>query len=185
MRAFTLQAEDHAFAAALIKAAAAAGLALQGDPDAGAVRLEQRGERLIAMAGAAAADNTDNNAAETLPLPARLGAIVDWLQRLARRVPALTFPDGATRLEPQARRIVMDGGKAVPLTEKEIDMLAYLAAQARPVARAELLQAVWGYNPEADTHTLETHVYRLRQKLEGAGLPDVLQTGEEGYSLGR
>ncbi|MFR1032737.1 MAG: winged helix-turn-helix domain-containing protein [Alphaproteobacteria bacterium] len=55
----------------------------------------------------------------------------------------------------------------VKLTEKEIAILKYLyKAQDRIVAKNELLQEVWGYAPDVTTHTIETHVYRLRQKVE-------------------
>ena len=53
------------------------------------------------------------------------------------------------------------------LTEKETAILAFLhRTRQRAVPRQELLREVWGYNPAVTTHTLETHVYRLRRKIE-------------------
>ena len=53
------------------------------------------------------------------------------------------------------------------MTEKETSILRYLyRAGQRPVSRETLLQEVWGYNSGVTTHTLETHIYRLRQKIE-------------------
>ena len=53
------------------------------------------------------------------------------------------------------------------LTEKETAILRYLyRAGQKPVSRETLLQEVWGYNSGVTTHTLETHIYRLRQKVE-------------------
>ena len=58
-------------------------------------------------------------------------------------------------------------GSKVRLTEKETAILRYLyRAGQRPVSREVLLQEVWGYNSGVTTHTLETHIYRLRQKVE-------------------
>ncbi len=71
------------------------------------------------------------------------------------------------------------------LTEKETSILKYLLrAKGQAVGRTELLNEVWGYNSQVTTHTLETHVYRLRQKIE----PDptkakLLLTEPGGYRL--
>lgn len=67
-----------------------------------------------------------------------------------------------------AQKLLVDGaGKKLRLTEKETAILKYLyRAGGKPVPREELLTEVWGYNAGVTTHTLETHVYRLRQKIE-------------------
>jgi DNA-binding response OmpR family regulator len=58
-------------------------------------------------------------------------------------------------------------GIRVRLTEKEAAILAFLHGKGtRAVPRDELLREVWGYNPAVTTHTLETHIYRLRRKIE-------------------
>src|SRR6187402_2020516 len=71
------------------------------------------------------------------------------------------------------------------LTEKETAILRYLyRAGQRPVSREVLLQEVWGYNSGVTTHTLETHIYRLRQKIEkDAANPEILVTEAGGYKL--
>lgn len=76
-------------------------------------------------------------------------------------------------------------GKKVRLTEKETSILKYLyRAGGKPVGREELLAEVWGYNSGVTTHTLETHVYRLRQKIESEpGMARLLITEPGGYSL--
>jgi DNA-binding response OmpR family regulator len=76
-------------------------------------------------------------------------------------------------------------GSKIRLTEKETAILRYLyRAGQKPVSRETLLQEVWGYNSGVTTHTLETHVYRLRQKVEkDAASPAILVTDGGGYKL--
>ncbi len=71
------------------------------------------------------------------------------------------------------------------LTDKERDILAYLLdAPDHTASRQELLSAVWGYKDGLETHTLETHIYRLRQKIENdAANPQILQAAAGGYRL--
>lgn len=70
------------------------------------------------------------------------------------------------QLDIAARRLKHPTQDAVPLTEKETSLLAVLARPTRANdSREALLEAVWGAAQTADTHTLDTHLYRLRQKL--------------------
>ena len=95
------------------------------------------------------------------------------------------FHLGAYEFRPSAKMLVDQGQKKIRLTEKETNILKYLyRAGEKPVSREELLAEVWGYNAGVTTHTLETHVYRLRQKIE----PDpsnakLLLTEAGGYRL--
>ncbi len=75
--------------------------------------------------------------------------------------------------------------RRIRLTEKEAAILKYLyRAGTRPVARQVLLNEVWGYNAAVTTHTLETHIYRLRQKIEpDPGNARLLVTEGGGYRL--
>ncbi len=77
-----------------------------------------------------------------------------------------------------------DGGK-VRLTDKETSILKYLYRQGpRTITRDVLLKEVWGYNNRVTTHTLETHIYRLRQKIErDPSNARLLVTEEGGYRL--
>ena len=89
-------------------------------------------------------------------------------------------------LHPIAKEILNQrNNETVKLTEKEVAVIKYLyKAGNKIVSRQELLQEVWGYSPDVSTHTIETHIYRLRQKVEhedeGAQL---IITTEGGYRL--
>jgi DNA-binding response OmpR family regulator len=73
---------------------------------------------------------------------------------------------GRFRFRPGDRLLMEFDGSRVRLTGKEAAVLKYLFRAGVAVTRTELLQQVWGYNASATTHTVETHIYRLRQKLE-------------------
>ncbi len=78
-----------------------------------------------------------------------------------------TFQVGPYVFKPSQKVLVDDKGGKIRLTEKETAIIRYLyRADRRVVTRDVLLEEVWGYNSGVTTHTLETHVYRLRQKIE-------------------
>jgi DNA-binding response OmpR family regulator len=78
-----------------------------------------------------------------------------------------------------------DANLRIRLTEKEAAILAFLHRMGeRAVPRQELLTEVWGYHPEVTTHTLETHIYRLRRKIEAdPAKASLLITEAGGYRL--
>ena len=79
-----------------------------------------------------------------------------------------------------------EADRRIRLTEKETNILKFLyRAGGRMVERDVLLREVWGYNAEVTTHTLETHIYRLRQKIEDdPANARILITETGGYRLG-
>jgi DNA-binding response OmpR family regulator len=95
------------------------------------------------------------------------------------------FNIGPYTFRPGSKLLLNSKGNKVRLTEKETAILRYLyRARPRSVSREMLLQEVWGYNSTVTTHTLETHIYRLRQKVEkDAGSPSILITESGGYKL--
>jgi len=95
------------------------------------------------------------------------------------------FQIGPYEFRPAGKALTDAKGRKVRLTEKETNILKYLyRAGAKPVSREELLTEVWGYNAGVTTHTLETHIYRLRQKIEPEpGLARLLLTDSGGYRL--
>ena len=96
------------------------------------------------------------------------------------------FKIGPYDFSPSGRQLVnrSDGSK-VRLTDKETAILKYLyRLEGRAATRENLLDEVWGYNPNVTTHTLETHIYRLRQKIEpDTSNASLLLTTEGGYCL--
>ena len=77
------------------------------------------------------------------------------------------FSIGPYTFKPSQKIMVEDTGQKVRLTEKETAIMKYLyRAEQKVIGRDELLEQVWGYNSGVTTHTLETHIYRLRQKIE-------------------
>jgi len=96
------------------------------------------------------------------------------------------FQIGPYTFKPSGKLLVINAnGKKVRLTEKEAAILKYLyRAEGQIVARDKLLSEVWGYNANVTTHTLETHVYRLRQKIEANPAKSVILVTEGGgYKL--
>jgi DNA-binding response OmpR family regulator len=95
------------------------------------------------------------------------------------------FQLGPYSFRPAMKLLVDESEKKIRLTEKETNILKFLYRAADGVvARDVLLHEVWGYNAGVTTHTLETHIYRLRQKIE----PDpsnarLLVTESGGYRL--
>jgi DNA-binding response OmpR family regulator len=95
------------------------------------------------------------------------------------------FTIGHYSFRPGAKLLINERGSKIRLTEKETAILRYLYRTGqKPVAREVLLQEVWGYNSGVTTHTLETHIYRLRQKIEKDPSNAVLLVTEAGgYKL--
>lgn len=96
------------------------------------------------------------------------------------------FVIGPYSFQPSAKILVETAtDKKIRLTEKETSILKFLfRAGDKPVSRETLLDEVWGYNAGVTTHTLETHVYRLRQKIEkDPSNATILVTEPGGYKL--
>jgi DNA-binding response OmpR family regulator len=91
---------------------------------------------------------------------------------------------GPYTFRPSAKMLIDGGGKKIRLTEKETNILKFLYRSRDTVSRETLLHEVWGYNPAVTTHTLETHIYRLRQKIErDPADAQILVTEAGGYRL--
>src|SRR5689334_18223872 len=95
------------------------------------------------------------------------------------------FDIGPYTFRPSAKLLVSATGSKLKLTEKETAILRFLyRAETKVVTRDVLLAEVWGYNANVTTHTLETHIYRLRQKIEkDPSSAQILVTEGGGYKL--
>ena len=72
----------------------------------------------------------------------------------------------------------------INLTEKEVNLLVLLNEERKPLNKTLILKKIWQYSIDADTHTVETHIYRLRKKvLEKFGDREFINIFKEGYSL--
>ncbi len=95
------------------------------------------------------------------------------------------FAVGPYTFKPASKVLITEKGAKIRLTEKETSILKYLyRAGEKVVGREVLLHEVWGYNAGVTTHTLETHIYRLRQKIEkDPSNAELLVTETGGYKL--
>ena len=128
-------------------------------------------------------------ASDCIGKPFRIGELLARLRAQLRqfdnsddaalRIAGFVFHPAGKSLEVPAT------GQRVRLTEKEAAILKFLhRADGQPVARRVLLDEVWGYNANVATHTLETHIYRLRQKIEAdPANATLLLTEAGGYRL--
>ncbi len=158
-------------------------------------RLRQKGVKMPIIILTGSDDDSDvvrgleAGANDYVAKPFRLAVL---LARIRRQLSSFensedaVFPIGPYTFRPAAKLLEERAkNKRIRLTEKEAAILKYLyRAGKKPIARQVLLNEVWGYNAAVTTHTLETHIYRLRQKIE----PDpanakLLLTETGGYRL--
>ncbi len=158
-------------------------------------RLRQLGHKLpiIMLTGSDAEMDVvrglDSGANDYIAKPFRLAELLARLRaqmRIFENSEDAVFTIGPYLFRPSAK-LLQDNAKnkRIRLTEKEAAILKFLyRAGTTPVARQVLLNEVWGYNASVTTHTLETHIYRLRQKIEpDPGNLRLLITEAGGYRL--
>lgn len=131
----------------------------------------------------------DSGANDYIAKPFRLNVLLARLRAQLRQHELsedAVFTIGPYTFRPSAKLLTDETGrKKVRLTEKETAILKYLyRAGDKIIGRDTLLNEVWGYNAGVTTHTLETHVYRLRQKIErDPAKAQILVTEPGGYRL--
>lgn len=158
---------------------------------AGALALAGSGERPLVALVCPSGDRAEAKdipcvvLGETLALPARLPDVLEALEVLASNTSGLSGPRAhmGWTLDPARLTLRQGDAQTISLTDTEARLLACLFdAEGRDVTRDALLQRVWGYRPGLDTHTLETHIYRLRKKLEAdPANPSRIITTDDGY----
>lgn len=133
----------------------------------------------------------DSGANDYVSKPFRLAVLLARIRAQLRQFEMsddASFPIGPYAFRPAAKMLVDEAAnRKIHLTEKETAIVKFLYRVGdRPVPRDTLLDEVWGYNAGVTTHTLETHIYRLRQKIEPAPeAPAILVTEPGGYRLVR
>jgi DNA-binding response OmpR family regulator len=131
----------------------------------------------------------ESGANDYIAKPFRMGVLLARLRAQLRQhehSEDAVFSIGPYSFRPSAKMLVEQATrKKIRLTEKEAAILKYLyRAGQRVIGRETLLGEVWGYNAGVTTHTLETHVYRLRQKIErNPSQAEILVTEPGGYRL--
>ncbi len=131
----------------------------------------------------------DAGANDYVTKPFRLGVLLARLRAHVRqheRSDDAVFTIGPYAFRPSAKMLVdYETSKKIRLTDKETAILKYLyRSGSKVISRDTLLDEVWGYNTGVTTHTLETHVYRLRQKIErDPAHAQILVTEAGGYRL--
>ncbi len=130
----------------------------------------------------------DSGANDYVSKPFKLGVLLARLRAQVRQhelSEEAQFSIGPYTFQPALKVLIDDKQKKIRLTEKETAILKYLYCTGdRVVSRDTLLNEVWGYNAGVTTHTLETHIYRLRQKIErDPANAEILITEKGGYRL--
>jgi DNA-binding response OmpR family regulator len=159
------------------------------------IRLRKQGQKMpiIMLTGSDAETDVvrglDSGANDYISKPFRLNELLARLRaqlRIFENSEDAVFTIGPYTFRPSAK-LLQDPtkNKRIRLTEKEAAILKFLyRAGTRAVARQVLLNEVWGYNAGVTTHTLETHIYRLRQKIEKDPTnAAILITDRGGYRL--
>jgi DNA-binding response OmpR family regulator len=166
-----------------------------GDGREFCAKLRRDGKRMpvIMLTGADAEQDVvrglDAGANDYVAKPFRLGELLARVRaqlRVFDNSEDAVFTIGPYMFRPSAKLLLEPArNRKIRLTDKESNILKFLyRAAGRPVPRQVLLNEVWGYSSSVTTHTLETHIYRLRQKIE----PDpsdarLLLTAAGGYLL--
>lgn len=130
----------------------------------------------------------DSGANDYVTKPFKFGVLLARIRAHLRQYEQsedAVFKIGPYEFRPSIKQLVSGDDRPVRLTEKETAILKYLyRAGDKVIGRDELLHEVWGYNSGVTTHTLETHIYRLRQKIEPDPARAVLLVTEPGgYKL--
>ncbi|HVI87417.1 MAG TPA: response regulator transcription factor [Dongiaceae bacterium] len=133
-------------------------------------------------------EGLESGANDYVTKPFRLGVLLARLRAHLRQhehSEDAILQIGPYTFRPNIKMLVDEAAnKKIRLTEKETAILKYLYRASEAVGRDTLLGEVWGYNAGVTTHTLETHVYRLRQKIErDPSKAQILVTDQGGYRL--
>jgi len=130
----------------------------------------------------------DSGANDYITKPFKFAVLLARIRALLRqheRSEDAGFSIGPYTFKPANKFLIKENPSKLQLTDKESSILKFLyRAGEKVVTRDVLLREVWGYSANVTTHTLETHIYRLRQKLEkDPSHPELLVSEAGGYKL--
>ena len=115
-----------------------------------------------------------------LQKPISLNDIINIIEQAIELLSENIILIGPVNFHPKERLCKLRG-EEINLTQKETEILLYLSQQKKEVDKLTLLHAVWGYSEEISTHTLETHIYKLRNKF--AKKYEIIISNDLGYSV--
>ncbi len=120
-----------------------------------------------------------------LPTPCAFQALAAQIERLENNLKnAPNFENKTFLFEGHLRRLTLKAtGQTFRLTEKENDLLIALIQAGEPLTKEQLLTRVWHYRPDTETHTVETHIYTLRQKIGTQNAATLIANTAAGYIL--
>ena len=123
---------------------------------------------------------------DVIPLPLRLSELNSIVENLVAKK---NFNKNSSillkeyKLNKNEKRLVKDKNY-ISLTEKEIQLLELLLLSKKPISKNKILEEVWKYSTSADTHTVETHIYRLRKKISQKFHDEnFILTNKSGYQI--
>ena len=117
--------------------------------------------------------------------PVRLGSVLDdMMQKAFLAHKPLLLSHGPFTVDRTNKTLRQDEGGNVKLTDKELDLLLFLYSHfPKALSKEQILKNVWHYAADVTTHTVETHIYRLRQKCDTVFKTALIETTDEGYKL--
>jgi DNA-binding response OmpR family regulator len=119
----------------------------------------------------------------TVAPPIRLNELLRQIAQAAGEATAEDITFAGFRLSRREKRLAHNAN-SVDLTDKEIALLqAMLDAPAKGAAKEDLLKNIWGIEAEVNTHTLETHIYRLRAKFKDISGSEMILAEDGGYRI--
>ena len=130
--------------------------------------------------------NSSNNYDAFLEIPSSLKEINFVVENVAAKK---TFTKNSSiqikkYLLNKNEKKLLNGNNAIILTEKEIQLLELFLNNQKPISKDKILSSVWNYSSDADTHTVETHIYRLRKKINDKFSDEnFIVNTKDGYSL--
>ena len=115
-----------------------------------------------------------------LDFPVSISSLIKLLDQMHKSLESNLIKIGEINFCPN-KRLCIFKEEEINLTQKETEILLYLYKQETYIDKASLLENIWGYSSGISTHTLESHIYKLRSKFSEKC--EIIVSNEEGYKL--